>query len=365
MATISSIGTASRNYSTIQAWHDAFATGGWIGECYNDSEFLVTATITFSGKAVTATDYLWLRCATGQSFRDNASVQTNAFAYNQTNGVGIRCNTGFTSTIELNETNTGSTITLSGLQISYSASNGNSNGTVYCPGTSTITMEDCIVEGAGDGASNTMLANSGFTQLCRNCLFMARGDSSGIAISSNFTTITFANCTIVSTVSGGSATGIAFNTSTNAHVTNCAIFGFSTNVNVSGTVVGSNNASDNAITFGSANQASKTYANQFVTITDTGRNFALKSGADCVNNGTTDTTDIPASDDAVKTTRPWGGVWDIGAWELQAGSPPGSGAIRMFPIQGIGLSIGAAAGGALMRNPVVTRRKLLTGGAED
>ena len=39
MATISSIGTGSRNYSTVGAWLAAFASGGWEGECYNDSAF--------------------------------------------------------------------------------------------------------------------------------------------------------------------------------------------------------------------------------------------------------------------------------------------------------------------------------------
>jgi hypothetical protein len=76
MATTSTIGTASRNYSTIQAWHDAFSTGGWIGECYNDAEFVEDVTMT--GKTTSATDYIELRTASGQSFRDHANKLTNA-----------------------------------------------------------------------------------------------------------------------------------------------------------------------------------------------------------------------------------------------------------------------------------------------
>jgi hypothetical protein len=60
----------------------------------------------------------------------------------------------------------------------------------------------------------------------------------------------------------------------------------------------------------------KTYANQFQNTVDATRDFRLKAGADCINAGTTDTTDIPAAVDIVGTSRPQGSAWDVGCWEL-------------------------------------------------
>lgn len=101
MATIvtSSIGTAGRDYSTLQSWEDACpadlvtADQVWKGECYNDSEFLFTGSgiyLVISGITADATRYVWLTCAAGHSFQDHASVRTNPLCYDAATGVGIR-----------------------------------------------------------------------------------------------------------------------------------------------------------------------------------------------------------------------------------------------------------------------------------
>jgi hypothetical protein len=105
-------------------------------------------------------------------------------------------------------------------------------------------------------------------------------------------------------------------------VENCAVFGFS-NFN-SGTVsglTGSNNCSDQTIGFGSSNQASKTYANQFQNTLDASQDFRLKTGADCFDTGVTDTTNLPAANDIANTSRPQSTAWDIGCWELIVAAP--------------------------------------------
>ena len=87
---VKSIGTASRDYSTLQAWEDAApanlvtADQVWKGECYNDSTF--TAGVTISGITTDATRYIWLTAAAGQSFADHPE---NALDYNAANGVAI------------------------------------------------------------------------------------------------------------------------------------------------------------------------------------------------------------------------------------------------------------------------------------
>ena len=62
-----------------------------------------------------------------------------------------------------------------------------------------------------------------------------------------------------------------------------------------------------------SNLASKSSASQFVNSTT---DFRLKSGADCIDTGVTDTTDIPTSTDIYATSRPQNAAWDIGAFEL-------------------------------------------------
>src|SRR4029079_8357941 len=75
------------------AWEDACLANlvtddkVWKGELYNDSEF---APVAVSGMTTDATRYVWLTTATGQSFRDHASVLTHPVTYEQSKGVGIR-----------------------------------------------------------------------------------------------------------------------------------------------------------------------------------------------------------------------------------------------------------------------------------
>src|SRR5262249_25313543 len=91
------IGTSGRDYSTVQAWEDALpanlVTDGnsQVGQCFNDSEFTVAGDIlTISGETTDASHTITITTGSGQSFRDNAGVQTNALLYNVSNGVGLR-----------------------------------------------------------------------------------------------------------------------------------------------------------------------------------------------------------------------------------------------------------------------------------
>ena len=69
-----------------------------------------------------------------------------------------------------------------------------------------------------------------------------------------------------------------------------------------------------SISFGSANQASKTYANQFKNITDGTHDFRIKPGADLIETGATDATN--AGTDIAGTVRPAVVTYDIGCWEM-------------------------------------------------
>ena len=95
MSTTNSIGTSSRDYSTLQAWEDAVPatpTGGYVGECYNDSEFIHSCIV--SGHTTSAANYIKLTTAAGQSFMDDAGYATNPLVYDKTKGVAITSGDG-------------------------------------------------------------------------------------------------------------------------------------------------------------------------------------------------------------------------------------------------------------------------------
>jgi hypothetical protein len=187
-----------------------------------------------------------------------------------------------------------------------------------------VVLENCILE----NTSTTTEVSRWRTGLMRNCLLVARSSSArrGILGASGGTS-KFINVTVVRPSNftiGSDAWGVAGTVT----IENCAGFGFTTFG--SAAFSGSNNCSDTTIGSGTSNQASKTYANQFVTTTDSGRDFkVLNNSADLYDNAVTDTTNIPAANDIAGTSRPQGSAWDIGCWELVVGGAthPSTGAL--------------------------------------
>ncbi len=301
MTTTSTIGTSSRNYSTIAAWHAAFTTGGWIGECYNDTEFNEVVSIAGSSAA----NYEILRAATGQSAFD---TNTNPLKYDQTRGVAVKNPTNYAITITL-----GSYITIQGIQFKNDA--GGNQQVLYITGSTTNTIVSrCLFF---NGMASTVFANKsdgGSTgALITNSVFITY---KGTNFYINYATGTsWANCTFVAPSDKANASvGITL-ANQSPSIKNCAVFGH-TGFSFGGTPSGSNNGTDAAsIGFGSSNQTSLTYANTFNGTTSSAMDYTLKAGSGLLNVGNTDTTDIPAANDIFGTSRPQGSAWDIGAHE--------------------------------------------------
>lgn len=315
MSTTSTIGTASRNYSTITAWKAAFATGGWIGECYNDTEFTgETFPITFS-MASSVTDFVTLRCATGQAFKDNANVQTNALKYTAANGVAVKSATNYAVVVDVRS----DYVTIQNIQFKCTAVTSGTYGLVQSTNSVPHSVYDgCLLDMDYCHTSKPLFAGKG--GLFKNCMGIARQVAIAAAnegFADDYTACTFANCAAVRTSQNAPA-GTAIGGTSGATVTlnNCAWFGFSSEK--IGPVAGQNNCSDLAISFGTGNQQSKSFALQYVATASAGSDFRVKSGADLIDNGFTDTTDIPAAIDIVGTSRPQGSAWDIGCWEYKS-----------------------------------------------
>lgn len=306
--TISSIGTTGRTYSTLQAWENAApanlvtSTDTWEGECYNDSEFTSTTnTLLISGITANATYYVELRCATGQSFRDNASVRSNALDYAQANGVAIRTSGNYYAAIDCRVNYT----RFKDLQIKCDGA-GNASAIGLSIANDFVTVSNCIVKTARIGLSGASNGNGTYY----NVLVIGSGayDLFGLGRTGTQGAVAI-GCTVVKTgTTGGTAFALGnYNTRT---IIDCAGFNCTNFTTGTATDAGSSgyNCTDLATAFGSTgNQVSKTFANQFVSTTN---DFRVLAGADLINNGTTNANIDP---DISKTTR--SGTPTIGCWE--------------------------------------------------
>ena len=215
MATTSSIGSASRNYSTIAAWLAAFAAGGWIGECYDDSTFNESS-LQFSGHSTSAANFITLTTAAGQSVTDKTNIGLYP-SFVGGNGVTIFGGPSYDTIININE----SYVSLKKLQIYNNASTGSIRGILVNFGVTNTIVDRCLcsLPNGGDSNSTAMWASSGL--VVTNSVFDG-GITSGVVLyyGSFGADTVFVNNTIFSLplnsntaneVQKSSGTGILFN----------------------------------------------------------------------------------------------------------------------------------------------------------
>jgi len=306
-----------RDYSTLAAWAASLpanlVTDGnsYEGDCYNDSEFTGSATLlTLSGHTTDASHTITLTTGPGQSFRDNANVQTNALNYSSSNGVGINSSVAYAGTISITDSN----VFLSNLQIKNTGSHGR---VLISEGTSlSIVMDDCIF--VKTGTSAYVVAVSGGGQKIRNSLLLAAGSGISYILAGSLSTgvgmpdLYFCDLVAASDVGTPPIEAIhcVYSSST---VENCAIFGCAALSGGSTTITFTSCMTDLASPPAGVT-GSKTYAKQFQNTTAASGDFREKAGADLQGSGTADGTN--GATDIAGTARPQGGHWDIGCWEL-------------------------------------------------
>ncbi len=297
------------DYSTLQAWEDAAPANlvtddkRWIGECYDQGEFTgATQLLDINGITVDATRYVILRCATGASFRDKG--RSSALYYNSSNGVAIRSTGGYLNGVircRVDYTQ------LRGLQLKSSAT---STQTFYneLNAQQHIVVDGCLMEGAATGGFGPSIRVQG---TWTNCLIVSLSTGTG-ACNGVGTAIKMYGCTIVAP---NAATGRAFTDGGYAGsptFQNCAFFGFAT-VTDAGSPSGSYNATDlSSVGFGTNNQVSLTFANQFTSSTNDFR--AISTGSLDLN-GTPDLTNLPVD---ISNTARSASTPTIGCWEFVA-----------------------------------------------
>lgn len=354
---INSIGSNARNFSTIQAWQDSLpvdivASGNsYVGELYNDSEFVSTGTlVTISGHTTDTTHTITLRCATGHSWKDNANKLTNCYTYNVANGVGLRMTSGYGTAVVVSIPN----VFIDGIQIKSVV---NPATSFLSNGTSNTIITDSILM-ADPSAAGYVASFSGNGGSLRNCLIIANTDyaCTGLYLTSGATAI---NCTIVrpsNKVIGGSIALSQYGTAT---IRNCTSFGFNVIPTGAFNTDGHNVTDFSSIAGTISNLLNQNYSLQFLqsSTASSVEDFRLANTSTCIDAGIDASSFIPSSKDGAGTSRPQGTSWDVGSWEFIP-PPPATTILISGPTSGSVAS--ASSNFTLSTNGTITTNIIIT-----
>lgn len=333
------IGATGRDFATLALWAAYAAaltlSAPEVGQCFNDAtpSFSSTTLLTFGGwTGDSGTNTVTLTCGTGQSFRDNAGVLTNALRYNTANGVSIQYNVpgyGVQSTI------TGGHFIMDGLQINSVATG--SQGVVNITGPSSA-HRNCIIQGNSQSLSGIIEPQgSDDNHEITNCLIVqfrsgsgGGGSGDGIRATRNVqgTDITI----FAPNTSDGN--GVFCNHSTTGGVfKNVVVAGFA--VDYTGTCGASsaNNATDKSsfggTNFGASGQVSLVPATEWQDPSSGSLDMRVKTtSVKLKDNGAT----AGASDDIAKQPRTV--PYTIGCWEFVSAVPPSTAVLLINVVPG-------------------------------
>lgn len=333
------------DYTSDSAWEAGLpasavtAGNSYVGQRWKRSNLtsdtqdwtFTAANFTLAGTTTDSTHTIAWTAAAGEGLPDGGSALADT-RYDANEGVGLRITSG--SYFDF-VTITDNFVSIARLQLKNSSS-GNSLNQVSATGTN-LTVDQCVFDGnlctAVNFGSPLVILSASSGSKVTNSLFVNRSGCSTIGGSASITLTTssavaFANNTFVcpsdaTNVNKGAGIQSSY-CPTNAK--NCAFFGLGYAVNIDHATATLTNCATDKANFGntgtggvitpSSSLTSKTYANQFINTAGASGDWNLKAGADCLDAGTTDTTDIPAAIDMVGTARPQGGAWDIGCREL-------------------------------------------------
>lgn len=321
--TVHTIGSASRDYSTIEAWvaaTPAVLTANWEGDCYNDSQpggntFNPASTLSL-GAGVTAAGFsIILTTGAGQSFRDNANSQTNALSYNASNGVGVLLNQYNTNNI--NVQNSG--VIIGELQFNCQAGGGNGLALNFGSGATGATVRNCIFQGSTTNTALVLFNGSGASQMF-NCLLINQLSTGfGLRGVNDGSSIYYSTAVYPSDLTANSGVGFGASNYGTTLFQNCASFGFATDFQITHVSSSCSNNAGHGASFpgsGGSNVGGLTYTSQFQNTTSGAMDFRVKTGSGLIDAGVTlagiTTVDI------LNVARPQGSAVDIGCQEYKA-----------------------------------------------
>ncbi len=314
------IGTATRNYSTMQAWEDARDAGTDIekGECYNDSTF--TAGVVITGTTGDADSYMWLTVASGNRHSGTAATGVKIALASPNLAVYVTDNYTIVEWLEVTGFSCESCNSW-GIAGDY---NNNSTFRYNLVHDNVYWASSIGIGHVGQGGDNSFYNNIVYSGT------QVQPFTAGIFI--NYESGTGAhycyNNTVYLPMSSGGSNGIIDVGSVTVLKNNLVAASVEA---FSGSAAGSDyNAGSDTSAPGANSVDNVVAANTFNTVTENSENLHLKAGASSINAGVdlsaTFTTDID------NQTRPTGaGTWDIGADELIVNSTPAVSSVSDTP----------------------------------
>ena len=325
MAVTKTIGTNSRDYSTIAAWEadlsnaSVYSNGDdAVGVCYNDSVFNEAVTIN-GGNSIGG--------SAGQNLNSRKLTVHDDSKHDGTAGTGARnVYTGSSNpvlTIGINNT------TVEWLEYDCSGAGAASRQIVIVL-TNVITgvnINNMIVHGLGNTTSNSMglaVQNGGGstnTRYIANNIIYDIVDSNtnnfGLFCTNGSGKSEVYNNTIHGTGTGTGDYGLYILNGNVIFKNNISMASGGNDIQESGSPTEEYNMTSDATATGTGAQASKTTANQFVSLTSGSEDFHIVEGSDAIDNGvdlgTTGNSNIDING---RDRDAQGDTWDIGAHEF-------------------------------------------------
>src|SRR3989344_5913012 len=330
-----SIGSASRDYSTIAAWNTA--CGGATscdlvanteiakGEMYADSTFTETGTVINAFTTSSASYYPWLTAPTTERHNGTAGTCVVLDPSTASHGLQIAEANTLLEWMEVTQWNTGGTsgsldginITATDVTMQYvivhddgATGNNDAGGIQTDTNSITFTVRNSIVYNTGRWGISTHQASSSSMNIENATVLQCMQDEvetrygciGGDSAAGGGGTYNVKN-TIAMPAAGDKGNNLSFNKrSTSSWGTS------DFNISLEDTAPGSNS------------QHNKLAANQFISTTASSENLHLKAGSDAYNKGTNLWDSV--TDDVDGDSRPQGDAWDIGADEIAEGVNP-------------------------------------------
>jgi hypothetical protein len=319
-----------------------------IAQCWNSAIQITpssasTAWITLTGHTTTSTNTITITCAPGESFRDTlASPSAAILSYNSANGVTFQGFNG--ASMNNNYINiTDANVIIDGIQFNDPNASSGSTFLNTNSGANGFILRNCLYDGQSQTSVGAAPLDFAATATVANCLFIDRQTAaSGQYVIRNEAAsgeaVNIVNCTFFC-INGGGSSAMLNNGTSALFTRNTIAIGYTTpfwnngatTYTVDHCLVDTASVTGQGCTDGGGNLFSKTAAATWISATN---NFRLLSNSAAINAGVTDSTDIPAANDILKTSRPQSTAWDIGAYEL-------------VPATGVGAATGSSTDAAI------------------
>ena len=339
MAVTKTIGTSSRDYSTIAAWEADLSDASIysnnddaVGVCYNDSAFNETVTIN-GGNSIGG--------SSGQDLNSRKLTVHADSKHDGTAGSGARnVYTGSTNPVlKISIDNT----TVEWLEYDCSGAGAASRQLIQVANdvTAGIYISNMIIHGVGNTTGNTMAivvnngGNASNTRYLANNIIYDISDAStanfGLFCTNGSGKSEVYNNTIHGTGTNTGDFGLYILNGNIVAKNNISMASGGKDIEESGSPTEEYNMTSDATASGTGAQASKTTADQFVSVTGGSEDLHIKSGSDAIDNGvdlgTTGNSNIDING---RDRDAQGDTWDIGAHELVADADTTGAAFIMF-----------------------------------